>query len=877
MPADRPSEEQNGSDARKSAPSTPNEVKSAPSTPNETKDTSDDEREKRRAARRRKRTIQRWVRRAGITIVLLAAAAMLGVALTIRHYEADLPSTEELKSYRPPQVTRVMARDGQLVLGELFVERRTIVDVEAMPDRVRYAVLAAEDASFYEHKGLDYPGMLRALYKNLRGASARQGASTITQQVVKNVLLTSERTFDRKMKEVILARRIEQELTKNEILGLYLNHIYFGHGRYGIEEACRYYFGKSIRDATLAQAALLAGIVKGPSIYSPRVSLERAKKRREYVLGQMLAKGFASAEEVERARAEEVNLAPAQEEMRELAPEVVEEAKRTLRALVGPDADRGGYTITTTIDPTMQSKARGAVRTSLDGYLKRHNMLAPLAPGKREPPAFEGAPKPSGHRVYAGVVTGHDDTKGLLFVRIGALAGAVDLRGKSRYNPKDLLPSQFAKVGKVVRVSLVDPKEAAASAADPRQGAPEPGTEEPALEPAPKEKAQPAGLRLELGPQSALVAIDVASREIVALVGGYEGVRGGLDRTLSRRQPGSTFKAFVYAYGIHTRKFTPATLLETNPAALKGYQPNNYDESEGKTPARLREALAHSVNVAAVWSIQELGAAHVMAFAQDLGIESKLGADLSLALGAYEVTPREMAAAYAAFAAGGEYKKPRLITRITGPNGVDIPLGSEPEPKRMLTEDEAFLVNSLLRTVVERGTATRAKALDRWVAGKTGTSNQSKDAWFVGYSMDIACAVWTGFDDAAPLGAGETGAVASLPAFVDFMREAHAGKPKRAPTEPAGLEHKRIDPETGLLAYEGQENAIDEVFLRDTAPDAGVDAAPDGEADAETDEAGATDEGAEAGAEEPLPVIPVPTLKHEGPPGEGEGDHAKEP
>ncbi|MRG92856.1 penicillin-binding protein 1A [Polyangium spumosum] len=835
MPADRPSEEQNGEGARKSSPAPANEAKSE--TP--------EEREKRRAARRRKRAIKRWARGLGIAVVLLAAAAMLGVALTIRHYESDLPSTAELKSYRPPQVTRVMARDGQVVLGELFVERRTIVDVESLPAHVRHAALAAEDASFYEHQGLDYPGMLRALYKNLRNAKARQGASTITQQVVKNVLLTSARTFDRKMKEVILARRIEQELTKNEILGLYLNHIYFGHGRYGIEEACRYYFGKSIRDASLAQAALLAGIVKGPSIYSPRVSLERAKKRREYVLGQMLAKGFATAEEVEAARAEEVNLAPAQEEMRELAPEVVEEAKRTLRALVGQDADRGGYTITTTIDPTLQSKARGAVRASLDGYLKRHKLVAPLAPGKKEPPAFEGAPKTSGHRVYAGVVTGHDDAAGLLFVRIGSLAGAVDLRGKSRYNPKDLRPSQFAKVGKVLRVSLVDPKEAAAHAADPRQG---PEThDEPVPEPTPKEKAQPAGLRLELGPQSSLVAIDVATREIVALVGGYEGVRGGLDRSLSRRQPGSTFKPFVYAYGLHTRRLTPATLLETNPLALSGYQPNNYDESEGKSPARLREALAHSVNVAAVWSIKELGPANVMAFAQELGITSKLGPDLSLALGAYEVTPREMAAAYATFAAGGEYKKPRLIMRITGPNGVDIPLASEPDPARVLSEEEAFLVNSLLRTVVERGTATRAKAIDRWIAGKTGTSNASKDAWFVGYSMDIACAVWTGFDDAAPLGAGETGAVASLPAFVEFMREAHAGKPKRAPTEPAGIEHKLIDPETGLLAYEGQESALDEVFLKDTAPDAGVDAAPDGEADAETGE-----------AEDTLPVIPVP-------------------
>jgi len=838
MTADRPSEEQQAKDAQKS-----------------------------KLARRRKRAIRRWARRIGIAIVLLAAASMLGVALVIRHYESDLPSTQELKSYRPPQVTRVLARDGE-VLGELFVERRTLVDAATLPKHVKFAVLAAEDASFYDHQGLDYPGMLRALWKNLRGAKARQGASTITQQVVKNVLLTPERTFDRKMKEVILARRIEQEVSKDEILGLYLNHIYFGHGRYGIEEACRFYFGKPIQEASIAQAALLAGIVKGPSIYSPRVSLERAKKRRKFVLDQMLAKGFATKEEIEAAHAEEVNLVKPHEDLSELAPEVVAEARRTLRALVGSDADRGGYTITTTIDATLQSNARAAVRQNLDRYLERHKLVAPLSPAKKEPPAFEGAPKPSGHRVYAGIVTGHDDEKEQLFVRVGTLEGAVDLHAVSRYNPKGLLPSQFAKVGKVLRVSLVDPKEAAAAAADPRDPNADTAIDEPAEAP---HKAPPAALRLELGPQSGLVAIDVASREIVALVGGYDGVRGGLDRTLSKRQPGSTFKAFVYGYGIHTRALTPATLLETNPAALSGYQPNNYDESEGKSPARLREALAHSVNVAAVAAIQSLGPTNVKAFAEELGIESKLGADLSLALGAYEVTPREMAGAYATFAGGGEYRKPRLITRITGPNGVDIELSPDPPPRRVLTEQEAFVVNSLLNQVVLTGTGKKAKALGRWVAGKTGTSNQSKDAWFVGYSMDVACAVWTGFDDAAPLGKGETGAVTSLPAFVDFMREAYKARYKDkpspgAPAAPAtGIEWQKIDPETGLLPYEGQENAILEVFLKDTVPDAGVDAAPDAEEDAEADGSSASEgEASEPGAgpaEEALPVFPAPTLK----------------
>lgn len=813
----------------------------------------------RRAKRKRRATIKRWARRLAVLVLVGATAAMLAVAGVIRKYDSDLPSTEDLKNYHPPQVTRVLAKSGA-VLGELFVERRTIIDIESVPKHVRLAVLAAEDASFYEHKGLDYPGMLRALYKNLRGGM-RQGASTITQQVIKNVLLTPDRTFDRKMKEVILARRIEQELTKDEILGLYLNHIYFGHGRYGIEEACRYYFGKSIREATIAQAALLAGIVKGPSIYSPRVNIDRAKKRREYVLGQMLAKGFASEQDIQQARAEPITLASAQEDMRELAPEVVDEARRVLKSLVGADADRGGYTITTTIDPTLQSKAREAVRQSLNSYLKRHALVAPLAPGKKEPPAFEGAPKTQGHHVYAGIVTGYDDDKAQLLVRVGAVNGAVDLKGPSRYNPKALLPSQFAKIGKVLRVSLMDPKEAAHSALDPRQTAPEsPGEEAPA-EP---QKPAPSVMHLELAPESALVAIDVASREIVALVGGYEGLRGGLDRSVAKRQPGSTFKAFVYGYGIHERKLTPATLLETSSLSIKGYDPKNYDESEGKHPKLLREALAHSVNIAAVDAIQKLGPANVASFAKDLGIESKLGADLSLALGAYEVTPREMAGAYAVYASGGEYRKPKLITKITGPGGVDIPLPEDEAPKRVLTPEEAYVMSSLLRSVVEEGTATKARSLPFWVAGKTGTSNQSRDAWFVGYTPEIACAVWTGFDDAAPLGFGETGAVASLPAFIDFMNAALSGKPKSEPVKPSsGIESKLIDRESGLLAYEGEapELTIQEIFLRDTAPDAGADAAPDAEEDAEAEAGSDNESDKDASPEAPLPVIPIPTLK----------------
>jgi penicillin-binding protein 1A len=795
---------------------------------------------KRARAARGQRVLQ-WVKRIAIAAGVLLLLAALTVVLVIRHYEAGLPSTQELKSYDPPQVTRVLARDGT-VLGEVFTERRTLISIDRIPSHVKLAVLAAEDAAFYEHAGLSYFGMLRALAVNLRSMRARQGAGTITQQVVRNVLLTQEKTFDRKMREIILARRIEDELTKDEILELYLNHIYFGHGRYGIEEAARFYFGKSVREVSLGEAALIAGIVKGPNIYSPRVDVTRAKERQSYVLGQMQTKGFARPDQVEAAKKEPIVLAPEPELMSELAPEVVSEVKRALRELVGIAADRGGYTVETTIDPAAQAAARAAVRKNLDDYAVRKKVMAPLVKSKKEPAPYQGTP--SGWRAYSGVVTGADDQKGTLTVQVGSVSGEVELRGAARYNPKNLPPSKFAEVGKVVRVTLIAPPI-------------EPAHQEPEVEaPAPK-PAPPTKLRLDLGPQGALVAIDVRTREIVALVGSYEAVRAGLDRaTNARRQPGSTFKTFVYSYGIHARTLTPATILETDPFKLSGadYKPGNYDESEGKSPARLREALAHSVNVAAVSAMQRVGATNVVAWAHGLGIESKLGADLSLALGSYEVTPREMTAAYATLAAGGVYEPPVLIKKITGPNGVDVPLPARPPSRRVMDEAEAYVMTNLLTSVVKTGTAKRAASLGRPIAGKTGTSNKEKDAWFVGYSTDFVCGVWTGFDDASPLGAGEVGAVAALPAFIEFMREAHKKRPPADFPVPAGIVRVSIDPATGLRAYEDQEDAIEEVFVAGTEPTdvAEPDAGVDGGEGSDPEDAGA------AGASPAAPEVPAP-------------------
>jgi penicillin-binding protein 1A len=480
--------------------------------------------------------------------------------------------------------------------------------------------------------------------------------------------------------------------------------------------------------------------------------------------------------------------------------------------------------------------------------------MAPLAKTRKEAAAFQGSPSQSvGSRVYNGVVTGADDARSALTVKVGDVSGEVDLRSAARYNPKNLPPSKFADVGKVVRVTLLTPPPEPEHVAEMAEEAPPSG----------KPPAPPTKLRLELGPQGAMIAIDVRSREIIALVGSYEAVRSGLDRaTNAHRQPGSTFKSLVYGYGIHARALTPATILETDPLKITGggYKPGNYDESEGQSPARLREALAHSVNVAAVSALSRLGPTSVVAFARSLGIESKLGADLSLALGSYEVTPREMAGAYATFAAGGVYEQPVLIKKITGPNGVDVPLPERPAQTRAMDEAEAYVMTSLLTSVAKTGTAKRAASLGRPIAGKTGTSNKEKDAWFVGYSTDIVCAVWTGFDDAAPLGAGEVGATAALPAFIEFMRETHRKRPAADFPVPAGVVRLSIDPATGLRAYPDQEDAIEEVFVAGTeptdvaAPDAGVDAG-------EAASAGAVDAGAidaSAPPAEPAPSVVTP-------------------
>lgn len=796
-------------------------------------------------ARRVLRAAKRWGVRLAIAAPLLALAALLAGWLLVRHYEEGLPSVTELEhGYRPSQVTRVLAKDGT-TLAELFTERRTVVHIEDLPAHVTRAFLAAEDASFYEHEGIDYLGIARAFIVNLRSGRTRQGGSTITQQVVKNVLLeTHERTYARKMREALLARRLEQDLCpecgtdragrdrrKDKILELYLNHIYLGHGRYGIEETARDTFGKPASKLTLAEAAMLAGVPAAPEAYNPKRDLTKALARRTFVLDQMRAKHFIDDDEYEAAKGEAVHLAASHAIESELAPEAVQLAKKLLYELEPERGPRGGFTITTTIDPALQTAVRKALRDNLAAYDKRRGLLGPIKapavaqkgkarPSKAPPPPFEGTPRFESHKVLTGLVIGADDAAGTIDVRVGTAIGAVKLADYKRYNPKDLPPSEFAEIGARVRVSLL---------------APVPNAVARAPEEAPVAKVP---LRLELGPESAVVVLDVRTRHVLALAGSYEAQSGALDRaTQSLRQPGSTFKPIVYSYAIHARRYTPATLVDVTPRAFAGgYRPSNYEGWTAPDPLRLREALANSVNVAAVNVLEDVGPANVVDWAKALGMTSTLRPDLSLALGSYEVRPIELAGAYATFAAGGVYEEPRVVTRIVDPDGRDVDLEPPPPPRRVLEPAEAFVITSMLESVVDHGTAQRAKSLGRRIAGKTGTSNEAKDTWFAGFSPEIAAVTWVGYDDNKPLGPGETGGQTALPAWIQVMDAAHKGRPRADFARPPGVTTVAIDPRSGKLKAEGSEDAIDEVFLAGTeptetaespSPDAGAaDAAP---------------------------------------------------
>jgi penicillin-binding protein 1A len=756
---------------------------------------------------------QRAVR---VLLTILAALLFAGtlVALvglgTLWYYSRDLPSADALRKYTPPQTTRIVDRKGAL-LAELYTERRTVVSMEKVPRVLVLSVLAAEDADFYHHAGMDLPSLLRVVGKLILKGRATQGGSTITQQVVKNLLLSPERTLERKIKELILARRIEQELKKDEILWLYLNHINFGHGRYGVEEASQYYFGKHVEQLNLTEASLIAGIPQSPTYLSPRTHPDAARKRQLFVLGQLEQKrdlywDDLPLAEIEAARQKPAQLAPAPVVNMD-APELTSLVKQTLVDAVGAErAARGGFTVVTTIDDALQVSARKALRHGLEEHDSRHAHVAPFTAPKLSDAAFAklrdetrvdhpARTKLEVGKTYDAVMMGAPDASHVE-LSINGVSALCNLSDLARYNPKGLAAKDVARPGVKLRATVLSM----------------PG-------------GKPVLARLVPGAEGATIVIEPRTREVLALVGGYE-AGSGFNRALQAvRQPASTFKPVVYALGIQSRKFTPATMVIDAPSAYDGkYEPANYDTFEG--PVLLRYALARSKNSVAVRVIEELRPPAVAEMARAFGITTQLepkqpeqrDGNLSLALGAWEVKLSELANVYATLAAGGRYQPLRFVKRIVDSAGHEVKLTPVEGPRDVLTPAEAYVVTNLLTSVIEEGTGAKAKALGRPAAGKTGTSNEACDTWFMGYTSELTAGVWIGYDDRRSLGAKESGSKAALPVWLDIMKAAHQGKPVRGFDVPSGVVSAKIDPATGKLAYEGQQNALDEVFVEGTVP-----------------------------------------------------------
>jgi len=779
---------------------------------------------------------ERWIVMAGV--VLLGAIALAGLVVTI--YAAwlfhDLPDAGELADYRPATATRVYAGDGTLI-GEFSEERRIYVSYDQIPPVVVQAFLAAEDRNFFRHGGIDVSGLGRAMFKNLFNVvSGRrlEGGSTITQQVAKNILLTNESSLNRKLKEAVLASRLEGALPKEQILELYLNEIFLGYRSFGVASAAYNYFGKSLGQLTPDEAAFLAALPKGPNNYHPKRRPEAAKGRRDWVLGEMADNGFLTDVELTQALARPLTTQDAPRRAQyDDADFFVEEARRQAIARFGErPVNAGGLYLRTTLDPSLQSAARSALMTGLEAYDRRHGWRGPWGTtdfaagwqseaGKKTTPPERRAWRAAAVESVSGntvrVRLAADDRSGTLIAADAAWANA----------------NRQLRRGDLIFV-------------EPRNGQ--------------------FALKQIPAVNGALVAIDPHTGRVLAMVGGYSYALSSFNRaTQAERQPGSAFKPFVYAAALEG-DFTPASIVLDAPISFAGgpngtrWTPENYSR-EFYGPQSLRRGLELSRNVMTVRLAQDVGMQNIVDLAEKMGVADDMPPNLSVSLGAGETTPLHLTAAYSAFVNGGRRVEPYLIEYVQDRTGETLwradrrtcrecgrGFSGQESPRlpergtQVIDPITAYQVSSMLEGVIQRGTAASARGLGRWVGGKTGTTNEYRSAWFVGFSSDIVVGVFIGFDDNRPLGRGETGATGPVPIFTDFMQTALKARPARPFVRPRNAVFRTVNgieeafrPGTERRREEEEERApdtprgpqlYDDIIRREREEKAARDAAP---------------------------------------------------
>jgi penicillin-binding protein 1A len=752
-----------------------------------------------------------------------------GALLLYKQYSADLPDFQSLASYEPPIVTRVHAGDGRL-MAEYAIENRFFVPISAIPKPVIDAFLSAEDKTFYTHPGVDIPGIVKATLTNLAnlGNDRRPiGASTITQQVAKNFLLSNEISVERKLKEVLLALRIEQAFSKDRILELYLNEIYLGEGSYGVAAASINYFNKSLDELTLGEAAYLAALPKAPNNYNLVREPEEAKARRDWVLGRMLEDGLITQEEAQAARAEPLVARRRSEAETVTADYFAEELRRELAQRFGEKAlYEGGLSVHSTLDPHMQQIADRVFRNGLMDYDRRHGYrgaVTKIDAGEGWAERLAEVKRPPGMYDWQLAVVRE--------VQPGsAIVGLTD--GSTASLPQEQMawagkkPSEVLEVGDVIMVELLAKGEDGENAAEG------------------EDFARPTVALQQIPAVSgAMVVMDPHTGRVLALKGGWSYEISEFDRaTQAKRQPGSAFKPFVYMAALDNG-FTPSSIIVDGPIAISQgpglpiWKPENYSERY-YGPSTLRTGVEKSRNLMTVRLAQTIGMKKVSELAERLGITDRMPPMLAMALGSGETTVLRLTAAYAMIVNGGKRITPTLIERVQDRQGRtvfrhdsrpcpecqvthwedQVPPALPDEREQVLDPGTAYQMVSMLEGVVQRGTATTVKKVGKPLAGKTGTTNDYTDAWFVGFSPDLVVGVYIGYDTPRSLGSEETGGTVAAPIFRDFMAEALADKPGVPFRVPPGIRLVRVNVATGQRASASDPGAILEAFKPNTDP-----------------------------------------------------------